>query len=278
MSLKVVVDWDLCQDHGQCAFAAPEVFEIGDDGRMHVLIEEPDESLRSKVEEHKFVFQGETIPVTISYGAALMRDEDRGATDLIGRVVLVDDHLLLNAAERHEEQHETADDARPPERGDVEVQSHRAVVEDHAEGNGAQQRQPDAEQHLRQRLHLAQLGVERDAQRLADPVVLRIGALAGVEIESLRFAFDVAAAGSGVTGDLLAHCIDSTFSDGARLGSAVPSVVPPLGQAPQRAVHPAELTQVDAFAVTVPLGPDEAEPFLDGVRRPAGLWTPGYIG
>jgi ferredoxin len=51
MSLKVVVDWDLCQDHGQCAFAAPEVFEIGEDGRMHVLIEEPDESLRSKVED-----------------------------------------------------------------------------------------------------------------------------------------------------------------------------------------------------------------------------------
>ena len=51
MSLKVVVDWDLCQDHGQCAFAAPEVFEIGADGRMHVLVEEPDESLRSKVED-----------------------------------------------------------------------------------------------------------------------------------------------------------------------------------------------------------------------------------
>jgi ferredoxin len=51
MSFKVIVDWDLCQDHGQCAFAAPEVFQIGDDGKMVVLVEEPDESLRSKVED-----------------------------------------------------------------------------------------------------------------------------------------------------------------------------------------------------------------------------------
>ena len=51
MSLKVIVDWDVCQDHGQCVFASPEVFELGDDGRMHVLIEEPDESLRASVED-----------------------------------------------------------------------------------------------------------------------------------------------------------------------------------------------------------------------------------
>ena len=51
MSLKVIVDWDLCQDHGQCCFTAPEVFELGDDGKMHVLIDEPDEALRAKVED-----------------------------------------------------------------------------------------------------------------------------------------------------------------------------------------------------------------------------------
>ncbi len=51
MSFKVIVDWDLCQDHGQCAFAAPEVFHIGDDGKMVVLVEEPDEALRGKVED-----------------------------------------------------------------------------------------------------------------------------------------------------------------------------------------------------------------------------------
>jgi len=50
--MKVVVDMDKCQDHGQCAFAAPEVFEInGETGKLVVLTDEPDESLRDKVEE-----------------------------------------------------------------------------------------------------------------------------------------------------------------------------------------------------------------------------------
>ena len=51
MSLKVIVDWYVCQDHGQCVISAPEVFTLGEDGRMHVLIEEPDEALRSKAED-----------------------------------------------------------------------------------------------------------------------------------------------------------------------------------------------------------------------------------
>ena len=49
--MKVVVDWDACQDHGQCCFAAPEVFQLDETGRMVVLNENPDESLRDKVEE-----------------------------------------------------------------------------------------------------------------------------------------------------------------------------------------------------------------------------------
>ena len=51
MAFKVIVDMDVCQDHGQCVFAAPEVFEINDDGRLVVLVDAPDESLRSKVED-----------------------------------------------------------------------------------------------------------------------------------------------------------------------------------------------------------------------------------
>jgi len=47
----VVVDLNLCQDHGQCVFAAPEVFELDDDGHLHVLIEHPDESMRVLVED-----------------------------------------------------------------------------------------------------------------------------------------------------------------------------------------------------------------------------------
>lgn len=51
MSLKVVVDFNVCQDHGQCVFAAPEVFEIDEAGRLVVLVEEPDETLRASVED-----------------------------------------------------------------------------------------------------------------------------------------------------------------------------------------------------------------------------------
>ena len=50
--MKVVVDMDKCQDHGQCAFAAPTVFEIDAvTGKLVVLQDEPDDSLRDEVEE-----------------------------------------------------------------------------------------------------------------------------------------------------------------------------------------------------------------------------------
>jgi ferredoxin len=48
--MKVVVDFDVCQSHGLCTQAAPEVFEIREDGFLYVLSEEPPESLRSRVE------------------------------------------------------------------------------------------------------------------------------------------------------------------------------------------------------------------------------------
>ena len=49
--MKVVVDLNACDLHGLCVEAAPEVFEIGDDGALHVLNEMPDESLRAKVDK-----------------------------------------------------------------------------------------------------------------------------------------------------------------------------------------------------------------------------------
>jgi ferredoxin len=48
--VKVIVDTDMCQAHGECAFAAPEVFELGEDDVLR-WVEEPDESLRPKVEQ-----------------------------------------------------------------------------------------------------------------------------------------------------------------------------------------------------------------------------------
>ncbi|HEY6881071.1 MAG TPA: ferredoxin [Polyangiales bacterium] len=48
--MKIVIDWDLCQGHANCTGDAPEVFRVDDDGKLHVLIEEPPESMREAVE------------------------------------------------------------------------------------------------------------------------------------------------------------------------------------------------------------------------------------
>lgn len=49
--MRVVVDYRRCISSGSCTRAAPEVFELGADGTLHLLQEEPDESLRAQVEE-----------------------------------------------------------------------------------------------------------------------------------------------------------------------------------------------------------------------------------
>jgi diguanylate cyclase (GGDEF)-like protein len=43
------------------------------------------EMLRQKVAEHSFVFQADSIRVTISVGVALMQENDKAANDLIKR-------------------------------------------------------------------------------------------------------------------------------------------------------------------------------------------------
>lgn len=48
--MRVVVDPAKCADHGQCVFAAPEVFQLDDDGKL-VYRSEVEESLRDAVEE-----------------------------------------------------------------------------------------------------------------------------------------------------------------------------------------------------------------------------------
>lgn len=49
--MKVIVDWDLCESHGQCEFAAPAIFTINDDGDLEVLDEAPAESERGALEQ-----------------------------------------------------------------------------------------------------------------------------------------------------------------------------------------------------------------------------------
>ena len=49
--MKVIVDLSNCDLHGLCVEAAPEVFEIDDNGVLKVLIESPPPELRAKVEK-----------------------------------------------------------------------------------------------------------------------------------------------------------------------------------------------------------------------------------
>jgi ferredoxin len=47
--MTVMVDDDLCQGHGECELAAPEVFSLDDDGTLHV-VEQPPEANREAVQ------------------------------------------------------------------------------------------------------------------------------------------------------------------------------------------------------------------------------------
>jgi ferredoxin len=49
--VKVVVDYDLCEANAVCMDTCPEVFRVEEDDSLTILIEQPEESLRKKVEE-----------------------------------------------------------------------------------------------------------------------------------------------------------------------------------------------------------------------------------
>lgn len=49
--MRVVVDFDRCESNAVCMGIAPEVFEVRDDDFLYILVEEPPEELRGKVEE-----------------------------------------------------------------------------------------------------------------------------------------------------------------------------------------------------------------------------------
>jgi ferredoxin len=48
--LHVIVDMDLCDGHGQCEFAAPEVFRLDEDGELQYEAH-PDVAERGRVEQ-----------------------------------------------------------------------------------------------------------------------------------------------------------------------------------------------------------------------------------
>lgn len=46
--MKVVVDRQMCEGNGRCSETAPEIFEVRDDDRSHVLVENPPDNLKAK--------------------------------------------------------------------------------------------------------------------------------------------------------------------------------------------------------------------------------------
>lgn len=50
--MKMLVDHDLCEGHGECVVAAPQIFELDDAGEKVVLLmAEPPEELREEAVE-----------------------------------------------------------------------------------------------------------------------------------------------------------------------------------------------------------------------------------
>lgn len=48
--MKVLVDWNSCDGNGNCAAAAPEIFSLGEDDKLSLLMNEIPATLRSKAE------------------------------------------------------------------------------------------------------------------------------------------------------------------------------------------------------------------------------------
>ena len=48
--MKILVDYDLCEANAVCMEQAPEVFKVDEKDELHILIDNPPDSLREKVE------------------------------------------------------------------------------------------------------------------------------------------------------------------------------------------------------------------------------------
>ena len=63
MALKVVVDFDLCEANARCMKVCPEVFKVDDDDFLHILIDNPPNSMRAKLEEAARVCPRQAITI-----------------------------------------------------------------------------------------------------------------------------------------------------------------------------------------------------------------------
>ncbi len=48
--MKIAIDYDRCEGNAVCMKVCPEVFEVGEDDKAHLLMNNPGEDLRAKVE------------------------------------------------------------------------------------------------------------------------------------------------------------------------------------------------------------------------------------
>ena len=49
--MKIVVDWERCEANAVCMRAAPEVFRVDDDDRLHLLVTDVPPEHRAKVDK-----------------------------------------------------------------------------------------------------------------------------------------------------------------------------------------------------------------------------------
>jgi ferredoxin len=48
--MRIQVDTDRCTGHGVCESIADDIFEVGEDGLVHLLVEDVEETRRADVE------------------------------------------------------------------------------------------------------------------------------------------------------------------------------------------------------------------------------------
>ena len=61
--MKIVIDLKLCEGNERCVSAAPDVFELRDDDKSHLLIERPAERLRAKINQAARVCPRQAISI-----------------------------------------------------------------------------------------------------------------------------------------------------------------------------------------------------------------------
>jgi ferredoxin len=62
--VRVTIDQDKCEGHGECTLIAPDVFELDDDALVsRVLVPEPDESRQAAVRDAEMMCPTSAIRV-----------------------------------------------------------------------------------------------------------------------------------------------------------------------------------------------------------------------